>query len=164
MSQRVHGLDETESDLWVALTVFSQLFTPAMDARLREVGLTLFEYGALMALADAPERALRISDMAERTYAPVPRMSKVVGRLESRNLVDRTTSDSDGRAAMISLTAAGRRALLAASKIQATAARELVLDRIPATDAQTLAAILRPLVNSLDPDGPLAQSEDPHSR
>lgn len=161
MAPKMHGLDEAESDLWVALTVFSQLLTPAMDARLREVGLTLFEYGALMSLSDAPERALRISEMAERTYAPVPRMSKVVGRLEERGLVARGASTSDGRASVITLTAGGRRLLLAAAKIQATAAHELVLDRIPAGAATDLALILRPLVATLDPSGPLTRRVQP---
>ena len=152
----MHGLDESQSNLWVALTVFSQLFTPAMDARLREVGLTLFEYGALMSLSDAPDRALRISEMAERTYAPVPRMSKVVARLEERGLVGRGASKTDGRASLITLTASGRRVLLRAAQIQADAAHDLVLDRISAGDATTLAAILSPLVASLDTAGPLS--------
>lgn len=158
MVQRLHGLDEAESNVWVALTVFSQLFTPAMDARLREAELTLFEYGALMSLSDVPDRSLRISEMAARTYAPVPRMSKVVARLQSRGLVERSASASDRRAAEISLTAAGRRRLLAAATLQAEAARELVLNRISADDARRLAGILTPLVNSLDPGNPLASA------
>lgn len=157
MARKMHGLDEAESDLWVALTVFSQLFTPAMDARLREVELTLFEYGALMSLSDAPGRALRISEMAERTYSPVPRMSKVVGRLEQRGLVSRRPSSSDGRASEMELTAAGRRVLLAATKIQASAAHRLVLNRLTQGDARTLASILVPLVQSLDPAGPTSR-------
>lgn len=152
----MHGLDESQSNLWVALTVFSQLFTPAMDARLREVGLTLFEYGALMSLSDAPGRALRISEMAERTYAPLPRMSKVVARLEERGLVARSASVVDGRASLMTLTASGRRVLLRAARIQSAAAHDLVLDRIPPGDAATLASILGPLVASLDPAGPLS--------
>ncbi|GAA4655706.1 MarR family winged helix-turn-helix transcriptional regulator [Arthrobacter cryoconiti] len=155
MAKKMHGLNEFETDLWVALTVLSQVFTPAMDQRLREVGLTLFEYGALMTLSDAPDRVLRISEMAERTYAPVPRMSKVVGRLEERGLVRRAASPSDRRVSDIELTPAGRRVLLAAAKIQAHAAREMVMDRISPTDAAALASILGPLVHSLDPAGPL---------
>lgn len=157
MAQKMHGLDDTQSDLWVALTVFTQVFAPAMDARLREVGLTLFEYGALMSLADAPDRALRISEMADRTYSPMPRMSKVVGRLEERGLVSRGASSSDGRASVMTLTAAGRRALLAATKIQAEAAHDLVFDRISRDDARALASVLGPLVRSLDPVGPMSR-------
>jgi len=151
----MHGLDESQSNLWVALTVFSQLFTPAMDARLREVGLTLFEYGALMSLSDAPNRSLRVSEIAERTYAPVPRVSKVVARLEERGLVTRGVADSDGRASLITLTTPGRRILLRAAQIQATAAHDLVLDRISPSESATLATILSPLVAGLDPSGPL---------
>lgn len=156
MAQKMHGLSESQSNLWMALTVFSQLFTPAMDARLREVGLTLFEYGALMTLSDTPDRALRISDMADRTYAPVPRMSRVVARLEERELVTRSMSTFDGRASLIALTPSGRRVLLKAARIQAAAAHDLVMSRISSIESETLASILGPLVASLDPSGPLS--------
>lgn len=148
-------LTENEAELWASLVVFSQLLTPSMDSRLREVGLTLFEYGALMSLSDAPGNTLKISEMAERTYAPVPRMSKVVGRLQDRGLVARAPSASDGRAKLIALTEEGREVLDAASTVQATAAHDLVLDRISGEDARTLAGILGPLVHSLDPAGPV---------
>lgn len=160
MARRLHGLSGTESELWVAMTVFSQLLTPAMDSRLRSVGLTLFEYGALMSLSDAPGRSLLISAMAERTYAPLPRMSRVVARLEDRGLVVRRSSEVDGRASVIALTASGRRVLVQAARIQSAAARELVLDRITEAEAERLAAILSPLVHGLDPAGPVGSSPD----
>ncbi|AFA76034.1 MarR family transcriptional regulator (plasmid) [Gordonia polyisoprenivorans VH2] len=149
------GLKSDESDLWVALTVFSQLLTPAMDQRLRSVDLTLFEFGALMSLMDSPTLSLRIGEMAERTYAPLPRMSKVVRRLEQRGLIDRVRSADDARAFSIEITHEGRSVVLRAARIQSDAAKELVLTWLSAEEVTTLAPVLTRLVQHLDPDGPL---------
>lgn len=155
MASRTHALNRSEADLWIAITVLSQLFTPTMDQRLRSVDLTLFDFGSLMSLADAPDNALRISEMAERTYSSLPRMSKVVARLEQRDLVRRARCPNDNRATTIELTAAGHKKLAEARKIQVTAAREIVLDRLSTDEIDTVAPILRRLVSSLDPGGPL---------
>ncbi len=164
MSARVDGLSEAESQLWISFTVLSQILTPALDARLREVGLTHFEYGSLMALLEAPGRTLRIREMAERTYAPLPRMSKVVTRLEQRGLVTRSPSGSDARASEIKLTREGRRVLVNALPAHADAARRLILDKLTAEQIETLASILAPVVLELDPTGPLSHgSGDPAS-
>ncbi|MDJ0396254.1 MarR family transcriptional regulator [Rhodococcus sp. G-MC3] len=126
-----------------------------MDQRLRAVDLTLFEYGALMSLLDSPKHTLRISEMAERTYAPLPRMSKVVVRLESRGLVRRVRSIADSRAFDIELTTAGRSRLRDSAPIQSAAARELALRCLSADEVTTLGTLLSRLVRSLDPNGPL---------
>lgn len=143
--------------MWIALTMLPQLLPAEMDRRLRPLQLTLFEYGVLMALADAPERALRVSGIAERTYVPLPRVSRVVTRLEARGLVRRDACASDGRASTIELTGEGRRLLAQAAPIHAQAARELVLSALGDGKVATAAAILGPLVARLDPDGPLSE-------
>lgn len=160
MSRGLPGLNDAETELWIALTVLSQLFTPTMDQRLRPVDLTLFEYGALMSLLDAPKHTLRISEMAERTYAPLPRMSKVVVRLEARGLVRRVRSSEDSRAFDIELTTAGRSRLRDSASIQSAAARDLALRCLSADEVTTLGTLLARLVRSLDPSGPLGAERE----
>ena len=155
MSRGLPGLSDTEAELWIALTVMSQLFTPSMDQRLRAVDLTLFEYGALMSLLDSPKHTLRISEMAERTYASLPRMSKVLVRLEARGLVRRIRSTEDSRAFDIELTTEGRSRLRDSAPIQSAAARDLALSCLSADEVTTLGALLARLVRGLDPSSPL---------
>jgi DNA-binding MarR family transcriptional regulator len=149
------GLSGAESELWISLTMLSQLFAPAMDQRLRPLDLTLFEFGTLMALADAPRRTLRIKVMAERMYSSLPRMSKVVARLEERDLVRRAPAVDDARASDIELTAAGRRKLLSAAAVQKAAAREMVLSLLTAEEVELVGPLLARVARNLDPAGPL---------
>ena len=58
-----------------------------LDAQLRaDAGLTHFEYFVLAMLSEAPERTLRMTSLAQRTNATLPRLSHVVSRLEDAAL------------------------------------------------------------------------------
>ena len=79
-----------------------------LDSQLRrDAGLTHFEYFVLAMLSEAPERTLRMTALAQRTNATLPRLSHVVRRLEERGLVERFPCPEDGRATNARLTAAG---------------------------------------------------------
>ena len=67
---------------------------------------------------------LRISDLAEREAISQPGMTSLVNRLEAAGQAERVADPSDGRAALVRITDAGR-ALLT----QRHAARALVLER-----------------------------------
>ncbi|MDJ0396110.1 MarR family transcriptional regulator [Rhodococcus sp. G-MC3] len=156
MDGQVFGLSDAESRLWISLTVLSQILTPTLDTRLRRVGLTHFEYGALIALSEGPHRTLRIGEMSERLYAPLPRVSRVIARLEGRGLVSRETSGSDARASDIELTREGRQVMIDALPVHAAAAKAFILDELSSEQIRTLADILEPVVLRLDPSGPLS--------
>ena len=66
-------------------------------------------------LSEAPERTLRMTALAQRTNATLPRLSHVVRRLEDRGLVERFPCPEDGRATNARLTAAGWDAVVAAA-------------------------------------------------
>jgi DNA-binding MarR family transcriptional regulator len=58
---------------------------PALDAPLvHDFDLTHFEYGILFALASAPDRTLRMSDLAGFANSSLSRLSRAVSRLQSR--------------------------------------------------------------------------------
>ena len=67
---------------------------------------------------------LRISDLAEREAISQPGMTSLVNRLEAAGQAERVPDPTDGRAALVRITEAGR-ALLT----QRHAARALVLER-----------------------------------
>jgi DNA-binding MarR family transcriptional regulator len=64
------------------------------------------DYGVLYALSTAPD-GLRISELGEDVLLTQPGMSRMIGRLEARGLVERTDDPRDGRACRIRLTPAG---------------------------------------------------------
>ena len=81
-------LDDEELDAWVRLIAVVELLPGVLDSQLRrDAGLTHFEYFVLAMLSEAPERTLRMTALAQRTNATLPRLSHVVRRLEERGLV-----------------------------------------------------------------------------
>lgn len=77
----------------------STLLPGVLDAQLRrDADLTHFEYYVLAMLSEASGHTLRMTALAERTNATLPRLSHVVRRLVDRKFVDRFPSLEDGRA------------------------------------------------------------------
>lgn len=80
----------------------------AMDADLvREQRLPLTEYMALMHLSEAPERQMRMSDLAVACERSLSGMTRAVYRLQSDGLVQRVKDTQDARGWNAVLTDAG---------------------------------------------------------
>ena len=109
-------LTEEERAAWLRLVAVVELLPGVLDAQLRaDSELTHFEYFVLAMLSEAPERTLRMTTLAQRTNATLPRLSHVVNRLERRGLVERFPCPEDGRATNTRLTSAGWITVVAAA-------------------------------------------------
>jgi DNA-binding MarR family transcriptional regulator len=84
-------------------------FRTAMDAVLREVGLTGPQYAALSVLARDP--GLSGADLARACNTTAQAMNGVLGTLERAALVDRHAHPAHGRILQVFLTDEGRRRL-----------------------------------------------------
>ena len=112
-------------------------------------------------LSEAPERTLRMTSLAQRTNATLPRLSHVVRRLEDRGLVERYPCPEDGRATNARLTAAGWDAVVAAAPGHVDTVRRHVLDPLTPRQVEQLRGIGDALLQRLDPDGRLTGLYDP---
>jgi DNA-binding MarR family transcriptional regulator len=84
----------------------------------RDVGTAPVSQGVLSALVTVDrEGPLRCGELATREGVAPPSMTKVVAALEQQGFVERLADPEDGRAALISATAAGR-ALVRSSREQ----------------------------------------------
>ncbi len=158
----VEWLDEAERAAWLRLVAVVELLPGVLDAQLRaDAGLSHFEYYVLAMLSEAPERTLRMTSLARRTNATLPRLSHVVHRLEERGLVERIPCPEDRRATNARLTDDGWDAVVAAAPGHVTTVRRNVLD--PLTDEQIgqLRAIGDALLTRLDPEGRMTALYDP---
>lgn len=105
------------------------------------------EYGVLYALSTASD-GLRISDLRQDALLTQPGISRLVGRLEKRGLVERGDDPHDARACRIRLTAAGveiQRGVGRAHARQVTAAMTRALSR---TQLETLAELSLALIKA----------------
>ena len=147
-------LDDDERAAWLRLVAVAELLPAALDAQLRrDSGLTHFEYFVLAMLSEAPERTLRMTALAQRTNATLPRLSHVVRRLEERGLVERFPCPEDGRATNARLTDQGWDAVVGAAPGHVEAVRRLVLDPLSPSQVAQLRGIGDAMLSVLDPHG-----------
>lgn len=150
-------LTEQERAAWLRLIAVVELLPAALDGQLRkDSGLTHFDYFALAMLSEAPDRLLRMTELAQRTNATLPRLSHVAQRLETRGLIERFPCPEDRRATNVRLTEAGVEVVVGAAPGHVATVRRLVLDQLSTDQVQQLHTIGDALLTALDPDGRMA--------
>lgn len=154
MTVDTEWLDEDERAAWLRLMAVVELLPGALDAQLRrDAGLTHYEYFVLAMLSEASGHTLRMTTLAQRTNATLPRLSHVVRRLEGRGLVERMPSPDDGRATVARLSPAGWDAIVAAAPAHVDNVRHHVVDALRPSQLRQLRGIADALLTRLDPDG-----------
>ncbi|NLG21341.1 MAG: MarR family transcriptional regulator [Actinomycetales bacterium] len=147
-------LDDRELQVWVRMVAVLELLPAQLDSHLRRVAdLTYFDYYVLAMLSEAPDRSLRMSELAVRTNSTLPRLSHVARRLEIRGLVHRTTASDDRRVTMARLTDAGWDTVVATAPEHVEQVRALVFDALTPEQVEQLRGITEALLDVLDPDG-----------
>ena len=146
-------LDLRERVAIARLHALLELLPTALDRHLAPAGITSFEYTLLDAVDAEPERRLRLSALAARTNATLPRLSRVVSSLERRGLVARSACPEDGRATNAALTAEGSRVVAESRARYADAARTLILrglETLPGDGVDLLTEVSTAILGALD--------------
>lgn len=121
---------------------------------LREQRLTLSEYFTLVHLSEAPDRKLRMSDLAAARALSLSGMTRIVDRLENAGLVHRERSADDRRGLHAVLTDAGLDRLREAWPTHLTSVRKHLFDHLGGVDlAGTAAALSRVAAESASASG-----------
>jgi len=154
-------LTPAELRAWLGLVAVAELLPAQLDSQLQhDAGLTHFEYQVLAMLSEARERTLRMSALAQRTNATLPRLSHVVRRLEERGLVERAPCPQDRRATNAHLTDAGWDLVVRTAPGHVATARALVVDALTPAQVGQLEDLMRTLLQRLDPEGRLTPPLD----
>lgn len=124
-------LDDDEMAFWRAYTVAAGRLNAAIDADLRaESGFTLDDYEVLVHLSEAPDRRVRMSELAERVVQSRSRLTQRIDRMVTRGLVERQQCPEDRRGTFAVLTDDGMAALEAAAPGHVESVRRHLLDRL----------------------------------
>ncbi len=135
-------LSAEEQSAWRAFLAATQTLFSAVEGRLqRESGIPHGYYEILVNLSEAPDRSLRMSQLAEAATSSKSRLSHAVARLEERGWVERLDCPTDRRGQVARLTDVGFRALEAAAPAHVEQVRRSLFDRITAEQVAQLAAI-----------------------
>jgi DNA-binding MarR family transcriptional regulator len=147
-------LDQDEQAAWVRLATLLELLPGVLDSQLRrDAELTHYEYFVLAMLSEAPHRTLRMTALAARTNATLPRLSHVVRRLEEKGLVERSPCPQDARATNAHLTAAGWDKVRAAAPGHVANVRQHVIGALTPDQVHQLTEITEAILGRVDPTG-----------
>ena len=136
-------LDTASLGVVVRIMSLNRAFLRQAAEALEPLDLELFEYDVLSALRrQGSPFALPATGLAAETGLSSGAMTNRIDKLEARGLVRRRSDKSDRRAVIVSLTAAGRRAIDRAIQARLDAA-DRSLQGISAKERNELAALLR---------------------
>ena len=128
-------LSAEEQETWRAFVGTCHAFFAAIDGQLqRDTGIPLAYYEILVRLSEAPDRRLRMADLADRLHQSRSRLTHTVGRLEAAELVRRTSCTSDKRGVWAELTDAGFSLLEQAAPYHVEGVRENLVDLASSED------------------------------
>ncbi len=123
-----------------------------LDEELRaEHDLSLAEYDALLTIADAPDRRIRMRQLADRVILSTSGVTRLIDRLVADGLVERDTCLSDARGAEAVLTEPGLERLRRASR---THLRGIGEHFLAAVDTDDLSIIERSMLAVAERVGP----------
>ncbi len=149
-SPDVRWLTPDERRAWMATAALFVRLPAALDSQLqRDAGLTFFEYMVLVALSEAPDRRLQMSDLAELASASLSRLSHAASRLEKQGFLSRCRVPGAGRRTVATLTDAGFAKVVAAAPGHVEHVRDLLIDRLSPAELAVLARAGDAVMNAL---------------
>lgn len=129
---------------WRAFVVAQAHVSRRLDEDLRaEHGLSLQEYVALLILAEAPERRLRMGRLADSLTLSKSGATRLIDRLVDDGFVARVSCSSDLRGAEAALTEAGVDRLRTAAPTHLRGIAEYFLSAIDGDDLETVERTMR---------------------
>src|SRR5215213_9692795 len=130
-------------DAWRSFVHAHARLTRRLDEELQAAHrLSLAEYDAMLQLANAPGRRLRMSALADRVLLSRSGITRLVDRLVAAGIVERTACTTDARGAEASLTREGLERLRSASRTHLDGVGRLFLDVVTAEERDVLTGAL----------------------
>lgn len=143
-------LDADEQRTWRAFLSATQLLFDQLDRELqRDAKIPHAYYEILVRLSEAPDRTLRMSQLADSTLSSRSRLSHAVSRLEESGWVERRSCPTDRRGQLAVLTDKGFSALEAAAPGHVEGVRTHVFDPLTPEQVKALRELSETLLEPL---------------
>ncbi|MGW5707372.1 MarR family winged helix-turn-helix transcriptional regulator [Amycolatopsis japonica] len=153
-------LSDEEQKVWRDFSVATRMLQAHLEGQLQhEAGMPHTYYEVLVALSEAPERRLRMSELADARKASRSRLSHAVARLEANGWVRRESCPTDKRGSWAVLTADGFAALEEAAPGHVAAVRESLFDPLTPEQVKALGEISAAVLERLSPKCAAAEAE-----
>ena len=131
-------LSPAEMKAWRSYIIASRRLLEALDNDLNGHDLSMPDYEILAQLSDAPERRLRMSELAEITLLSRSRLSHRMKVMEKAGWVKREACPSDKRGFFAVMTPKGWKAIVAAAPDHVESVRERFVNHLSKEDQENL--------------------------
>ncbi|MFJ8914223.1 MarR family winged helix-turn-helix transcriptional regulator [Amycolatopsis sp. NPDC102389] len=153
-------LSDEEQKVWRDFSAATRMLQAHLEGQLQhEAGMPHTYYEVLVALSEAPDRRLRMSELADARKASRSRLSHAVARLEANGWVRRESCPTDKRGSWAVLTPAGFAALEEAAPGHVEAVRESLFDPLTPEQVTALGEISAAVLGRLSPKCAAAEAE-----
>jgi DNA-binding MarR family transcriptional regulator len=143
-------LDDDEQRTWRAFLTAERLLFDRLERQLqRDAGLPMTYYEILVQLSEAPDRTLRMSQLAESSLSSRSRLSHAVARLEAAGWIRRRACAEDRRGSFAELTDAGLAKLDEAARGHVEAVQANLFDLLSPAQQHALREISQVVVEHL---------------
>lgn len=150
----VRWLTGTQQQDWRAFRDGTALLFDVLARELDDgSGLSLGEYEVLVRLSEAPDRTLRMSELADDLAHSRSRLTHTVARMERDGIVRREPARDDARGVNCVLTERGWHVLVAAAPGHVESVRRHLVDVLDAAQLAALGTAMRVVVEHLRAPG-----------
>ncbi len=142
-------LNPTEMAAWRRYIVASRRLLEALDSDLADHELSMPDYEILAQLSDAPERRMRMSELADVAMLSRSRLSHRMKVMEKAGWVRREACPIDKRGFFAVMTPKGWKAIEAAAPDHVESVRQRFVDLLSKDDQKVLAEIFSRVTEEL---------------
>jgi DNA-binding MarR family transcriptional regulator len=134
-------LNAAEMKAWRRYIIASRRLLEALDDDLSAHDISMADYEVLAQLSEAPERQMRMSELADVAMISRSRLSHRIKVMEKAGWVKREPCPDDKRGYFAVMTPKGWKAIVAAAPDHVASVRDRFLDALDKSDQKVLAEI-----------------------
>lgn len=142
-------LNSVEMRAWRSYIIASRRLLEALDTDLAGHDLSMPDYEILAQLSDAPERKMRMSELADIAMLSRSRLSHRMKVMEKAGWIRREACPADKRGFFAVMTPKGWKAIVAAAPDHVESVRTRFVDHLTRTDQIALAQIFEKVGTAL---------------
>jgi DNA-binding MarR family transcriptional regulator len=142
-------LSDDEQQTWRAALNVHKLLLRQLDRDLHDDGLSTSDYEILVDLSEAPNRRMRMTELADATCQSRSRLSHQITRMEARDLVRREECEGDKRGTWAVLTDSGMTTIERVAPRHVESVRRHFIDRLTPGQQDEIRTAYQPIVDYL---------------
>lgn len=147
-------LTEEQNYTWRAVWSLMTWLPVKLEQQLRDdTGLSLYEYYALSQISEAPDRSIRLSELAQITNMTLSHLSRVIDRMMKSGWVERIPDPVDGRYTLGVLTDKGWEKVVEMAPGHVEAVQQAIFDHLTPEQARVLGETSAKVAEAVSPRG-----------